>query len=724
MILADISEFFTQLLWPLLQFLIGLGVVVLVHEGGHCIAAKWAGIKVERFALGMGPRLFGIQIGGTDYCFCAFPIGGYVKMLGQEDFGAVEEQDNVDERSFNSAPVNKRLVVISAGVVMNIILAAILFILLCMVGKDFPAPVVGGTVKGFPAATAAITWEGQAPPQSENPNKDDKTKWVGLQPGDKVLSVNGDKIETFLDFKMIAAFASSGKKYPVVFERTIDGKPYRGKAIIGLKQQEEIGVQAFGISMPFSNVVAKNHGDIIGKSPFQSGDKIVAVDGKNADFLWEIEELLGKHTSHPVKFTVDRDGKSIDVTISPQMFGPKRTYFTDDGRRHKGVIAADDPPEDGEVLEAINETESKEIEVSSDQIAFRSKDGKIIVLKRSEVSGGAEISLLDILGMTPRLEVTGVDKGGYFSESPAGKAGIKVGDIIVSYGGKPNPTHQQFIDISSKLVKDGDSKTQIIVLRDGKTITLDIAPKKSDGRAINGVSMVPNMDTLVIANVRKNSLAAKAGLISNAEIIAINKQRVHNWIDIVEALKKCNDKELEITAKLGASEKVYKLGKLTENEFNPDDYVFSFFGIATQFKQLTVDIVHRNPVSAIAWGVKQTYQQVLGVYLSLRGLVTGTVSTKAISGPVGIGSAAIRLARKSFMDLVYLMAILSTALAVFNFLPIPALDGGHAALMIIEKFRKKPLPLKLINTIQMIGFFLLIGLLLAVTLKDIMKLID
>ena len=724
MILADISEFFTQLLWPLLQFLIGLGVVVVVHEGGHFLAAKWAGIEVERFALGMGPRLFGVKIWNTDFCICALPLGGYVKMLGQEDFGAVEEQDNLNERSFNSAPVNKRLVVISAGVVMNIILAAVLFILLCMVGKDFPAPVVGGTEEGFPAAAAAITWEGIAPPQSENPNKDDKTKWVGLQPGDRVLSVNGDKIETFMDFKMIAAFASSGKKYPVIFERTIDGKTYRGNAIIGLKQQEDIGVQAFGISRPFSNVIAKNQDKIIGKSPFKPGDKIVAVDGKPTEYLWEIQELLGEHTSHPVTFTVEQDGKSVDITVSPRMFGPKKTYFTNDGKHHKGTMVFDNPLKGGEVLEQINGTESKEIEVSSDQVAFRTEDGKITVLKRSEVSGGAGISLLDVLGMTPRLKVIGISKGGYFSDSPAETAGVKIGDIIIGYGGKSNPTHQQFIDISSKLVKDGDPKTQIIVLRDGKTLTLDIAPEKDGGRAVTGVALVPDMDTLVVGYVRENSLAAKAGLASNAEIIAINKQQVHNWIDIVEALKKCDGTDIEITARLGASEKTYKLGKFTKNEFNADDYLFSFFDHDTPFEQLTVDIVHHNPLGAIAWGVKQTYQQVLGVYLALRGLVSGTVSVKAISGPVGIGSAAIQLARKSFMDLVYLMAILSTALAVFNFLPIPALDGGHAALMIIEKFRKKPLPLKLINTIQMIGFFLLIGLLLVVTLKDILKIMD
>ena len=87
----------TQYIWPLAMFLIGLSFVVFIHELGHFLAARWAGIRVERFAIGMGPRLIGWQPGETDYCVCAFPLGGYVKMLGQEDFEKREEGDDADE---------------------------------------------------------------------------------------------------------------------------------------------------------------------------------------------------------------------------------------------------------------------------------------------------------------------------------------------------------------------------------------------------------------------------------------------------------------------------------------------------------------------------------------------------------------------------------------------------------------------------------------------------
>ncbi|MCD4699233.1 MAG: site-2 protease family protein, partial [Phycisphaerae bacterium] len=141
----DIVAIWLRWVWPILLFVIGLGLMIFVHELGHCLVAKWVGIKVERFALGMGPRLFGIKRGETDYCLCAIPLGGYVKMLGQEDFKALKEGDRADPRSFEAKSVGARFAVISAGVIMNLILAAVLFIIIGMVGKNFVAPVVGGT---------------------------------------------------------------------------------------------------------------------------------------------------------------------------------------------------------------------------------------------------------------------------------------------------------------------------------------------------------------------------------------------------------------------------------------------------------------------------------------------------------------------------------------------------------------------------------------------------
>ena len=152
-ILADAPflSFLSHWIWPILQFVVGLGLVIFVHELGHFLVAKAVGIKVERFALGFGPRLIGFQWGETDYCIKALPLGGYIKMLGQEDLRPANEVEDLDPRSYNAKPVWARLCVISAGVVMNVILAAVLFVLVVMIGMDSPAAVVGAVKKHFPA---------------------------------------------------------------------------------------------------------------------------------------------------------------------------------------------------------------------------------------------------------------------------------------------------------------------------------------------------------------------------------------------------------------------------------------------------------------------------------------------------------------------------------------------------------------------------------------------
>jgi regulator of sigma E protease len=131
-----IADVWFDWVWPVLQFIIGLGLVVFVHELGHFLVARKVGIHVERFALGFGPRLLGIKRGGTDYCICAFPLGGYVKMLGQEDFAPLEEEAQPDPRSFAAKSVGQRFAVIAAGVVMNTIFAALLFLTVGMIGDQ------------------------------------------------------------------------------------------------------------------------------------------------------------------------------------------------------------------------------------------------------------------------------------------------------------------------------------------------------------------------------------------------------------------------------------------------------------------------------------------------------------------------------------------------------------------------------------------------------------
>ncbi|MCD4825690.1 MAG: site-2 protease family protein [Phycisphaerae bacterium] len=729
--LPAVSYILTDILWPLVQFLIGLNLVVFIHEMGHFMAARWAGIKVERFALGMGPRLFGIVRGETDFCICALPLGGYVKMLGQEDFAPQEDPDKaaedgqeqpaVDPRSFNAATVGKRMVVISAGVVMNVILAAILFVIVCMIGKDYPAPVVGAAAADFPASKIAITWEGDAPPAAANPNKKAPNAWVGLQPGDTILSLDGDPVDRFIDIQMVASLADKGETFPVTFRRKIDGKEYIGKATMGVKLTPQMDMPKFGI-VPATTLVVSENPDTRTSSPFQADDKIVAIDGKKISRAWQLEPIKKNLTSKPVEVTVERLDKTtgkiktITFTEKPFISCSANVLYLADGKRLKATILADNPDKKQEI-----ETETgRKLTVDPSEIALKI-DGKTELRKRDEIAGGGYFTNLDILGMTPRLRICSMFKSTPIErDTPAEAAGLQIGDITQRYGDRPTPTLREFLDISKKTI---GNKTRITVLRDGKNVSMEISPREKNGQALVGVGQSMDLEHLVVASVRKGSPAAKAGVVAGAELKAINGQKIHSWIDLLEALKKLQGQEITITARLGNAEKTYKFGKLTKNDFQSDDYKYVILK-GVDFRPLMTTIKHDNPLAAISWGTKETYRLVASTYQTLSSLFRGSVSTNQLRGPVGIGQVAIMAARHSLLNLVYLMAVISAAVAAFNFLPLPVLDGGHAVLLIAEKLRGKPLPIKIVNIIQMAGLVLILGLFVALTWQDIARIVS
>src|SRR5215813_11969585 len=141
----------------ILVALVVLGIIIVIHEFGHFAVAKLFGIKVETFSVGFGPRLFGFRRGETDYRISALPLGGYVKMSGENPGDAITG----DPHEFLSKPKWQRFLVASAGPIMNIVLAFVLLTGLLMYGMEVPevlnSPAVVGFVKaGSPAAQAGI----------------------------------------------------------------------------------------------------------------------------------------------------------------------------------------------------------------------------------------------------------------------------------------------------------------------------------------------------------------------------------------------------------------------------------------------------------------------------------------------------------------------------------------------------------------------------------------
>lgn len=149
-------------------------IIIFVHEFGHFLAAKMVGVGVERFSFGFGPVLLSRRIGETEYVLSAVPLGGYVKMIGEE-IGEVVTDTDV-EKSFSHKSLGKRFFIVFAGPLFNLIAAFLFFSVTFLVfGINVPSdvPQVGGVVKGLPAHKA------------------------GLEKGDRVLSVAGEAVHTW-----------------------------------------------------------------------------------------------------------------------------------------------------------------------------------------------------------------------------------------------------------------------------------------------------------------------------------------------------------------------------------------------------------------------------------------------------------------------------------------------------------------------------------------------
>jgi regulator of sigma E protease len=298
--------------------LLGFGAVVLVHEFGHFLVAKLSGIKVESFSIFMPPTLVGIRktkagfryrflptflaekgeepeeaAEETEYRIGVFPFGGYVKLLGQEDTGPVKQID--DPRSFARKPVSIRIAVIAAGVTFNVISAAIIFVIVFLVGIRLPPAVVGGVVPKSPAAKA------------------------GLQPGDEILRIDGKSED--LDFSnILIAAALSKKDEPVpVIVRHPDGTTERTRLVA--ENMPGGSFREFGILQPLSLKVARiaEPNVLRERTGLAPGDRIVAAAGRELSHYWEFTSVVEDTLTPSIQVTAERPANGSSERVQTQL---------------------------------------------------------------------------------------------------------------------------------------------------------------------------------------------------------------------------------------------------------------------------------------------------------------------------------------------------------------------------------------------------------------------
>lgn len=332
------------MIFDVLVFVFVLGLLVFFHEMGHFLAAKLCNVYVDRFSLGMPPRAFGRRIGETDYCIGWLPIGGYVKMAGQEDAPLSEEERDATygsvppERWFNNKTVAQRAFITVAGPAMNFVLAILLYGIIAAVGAEVPASEVDNRIgmidPDSPAAAApmfAMGPEGQAD-TSAAPDA------VGWQTGDRIVSIDGERIQSITDVA-INAVLSRGQTVDVVVERIDDSGQVRTflspvePLLRGDAKHASFGITAYDTALVdevLEGGPAAEHG-------LQKGDIILRADGRGVDQLTFRKLVETWPPGTPLRIEVKRGESMVPFEMIPKTVG-----------RFVGVVIGRNEPQDGE----------------------------------------------------------------------------------------------------------------------------------------------------------------------------------------------------------------------------------------------------------------------------------------------------------------------------------------------------------------------------------------
>ncbi|TWU41111.1 site-2 protease family protein [Novipirellula artificiosorum] len=695
-----VSALLTQiLLWG--QVALGIGLVIFVHELGHFLAAKTFGVKCEKFYVGFDvpikigpikfPRTLGkFQYGETEYGIGILPFGGYVKMLGQDDDprkaeqeakrirsggeagDGEEEVERLDPRSYPAKPVWQRMIIISAGVVMNLVTGVLFAAIAFGYGVSYNPAIIGGVSPGGPA------WR------------------AGIEPGGQVISV-GELSDDQMHFReMRVAIVSEGLEYP---DKPIDVAIRYDDGIRQYKLKTDphpvdSDLRMIGITNPTSLKLSSETPALPGSvadgvlSEADGGASIIAYDGNEVrpNSIVPSTPFFDYLYSHP--------DKTISLTLE---------------RADNTTHTVELPPQQAK------------------SIGFRYAISPITAL---------------------------------VEEGAAAKAGIQVGDVIVAVNGNTD------IDAYGlPLMLFASEGPVSLQLRRGqgeqsRTIDVELTAESSpqtlsttsgiDGQiAINrfGFSYSPRA---TVATVMPNLLSKGSGssdtelepgdeikevrlILSDAELPKPLKD--DRFAPILEQLRE--GWKADGPMPLGALVETIQLlpegtplrvfatrsprGRVIESvaTVQQDDRVWPERGLALTAVEATQTA--DSFASALSLGFREGKRRLADVFRFLQMIPKGRVKMRHVGGPLEIVNMAKNQAERGISPQLLFLTMLSMNLAILNFLPIPALDGGHMVFLIAEAIRGKKLDEQLEMRLTMAGVLTILLLMVVVFANDIMR---
>ena len=640
----------------------GLGLVIFIHELGHFAVAKWCGVKVERFSIGFGPVLLRYTKGETEYALSAIPLGGYVKMLGQDDADPSQMTDDrvaKDPRSYTSKSVPQRMAIISAGVINNIITAALFFIIAFLMGVTYEPAIIGDVAPGFPA------WKG------------------GLRMGDQITRIGSrqDNQMRFLDFRQTVALSHGS----LIIEGLRDGKPFTTEVEPERRDQifPTMGVDSTRSLRLMSNLPEKilsptREGMAAARAqpPLAPGDEIVAIDqeplSSYTDMVQQFARKRDKDVTLTVKRTKGSTSENVDIRVGTNNFHTLGISM-EIGKIsaiQKGSPAEKNGLQEGDKITYVL-ADGKELAIGVDLDPLRLPDfldryvGQEVLLKVKREVQGSEPKMVDVR-LIPDDRPSWIEKPRFESESA-----LSIPSIGIAYHVLHHVVAVQPGGPADGILKPDDN---ILSLR---------------------------------------FIDSKASQEAQAKPIEFEKKQ--NWCSAFWEMQSFPGMPVELVVRSqGAETKTVTLTPKPDPSW--------FLPVRGLMPEILTRTRKAGSISeAAVLGLQHTRDSVVEMYLTLRSLITGRVSMRALGGPISIWDTASYFAKKGMADLILFLGMLSVSLAVVNFLPIPVLDGGHFVFLAWEGIRGKPAHERVILTAQYIGLGLILSLMIWVMYLDISR---